>query len=82
MGFPVSAFERMRFGAEALAGGFVADHFELPAASLAGLLERADAPLRTRLLLLEVWGRTCLGGEDAASVRDHLRRHVRIAPVG
>ncbi len=80
MGFPVSAFERMRYDADALAGSFVAEHFGLDAETLGHVVAEGDPGLRLRLLLLDVWARICLAGEERGRVREHLRRHVRIDP--
>jgi asparagine synthase (glutamine-hydrolysing) len=79
LGFLVSAFDRMRVPPEYFRASFLAEFFELAAAQLQHLLANADQELLVRLLLLDVWGRMCLGGEDASRVRARLREHVSIA---
>jgi asparagine synthase (glutamine-hydrolysing) len=79
MGFHVTAFERMKIGVDSIGSdGFVARFFELDRSRLEALVAGASQRLRVRLLLLEVWGRVCLGSEDVALASEDLRRHVSV----
>lgn len=79
LGFHVTAFDRMEIRRECFGSdGFVARFFQLDGPGLDALVAGASQRLRVRLLLLEVWGRVCLGSEDVALTSEHLRRHVSV----
>lgn len=80
MGFHVTAYDRMQirpkyFGHD----GFVARFFELDKRRLERLIDNGSQDLRTRLLLLEVWGRVCLGNQRCEAASEDLRREVSYA---
>lgn len=75
-GFPVSAFRRMRLRRTFFAGGFVADRFKLSESEVDFLLEGADQQLKTRLMMLESWGRIFFCGLSPDEMREQLREHA------
>lgn len=77
MGFHVTAYDRMRIGPGYFGdGGFVTRFFGLDQRQLHTLIETSSQELRVRLLLLEVWGRVCLGNEQLEAASDDLRRKI------
>ncbi len=77
--FPVTAFERMRVSSDYFRNSFVADFFELGFHDLDLLLSSCGQALRTRLLLLDVWGQICFDALSEQECVDRLRRHISFA---
>lgn len=77
MGFHVTAYDRMQIGVRYFGeDGFVARLFGLDKRRLNMLIETGSQELRARLLMLEVWGRVCLGNERRENVSEDLRREI------
>jgi asparagine synthase (glutamine-hydrolysing) len=80
IGFPVTAFTRMKFGTEYFGpDGFIPRLFKLDRRQLQMLMESAGQELRVRLLLLEVWGRVCIGNQSTETAANDTRRHISLA---
>lgn len=77
-GFPIALSKRVAIAPELFAGGWTADWFALPGATVANLPQRTDPAFLFSLMLLEVWGRVMCRGEAPDAVREVLRRHVRL----
>lgn len=80
--FTVTAFQSMKIPTSYFGRSFVADYFELTEPGMDLLLSNAEQGLKVRLLLLDVWGRLCLGGTAGDAVGEQIRAHVTFGPKG
>ena len=81
LGFPVSAYERMRVALAFFSGGFVADLYQLSEPALAHLISISDRHFQVRLMMLEVWGRLFFRDTNEEKLVSELARYVSIDPV-
>jgi asparagine synthase (glutamine-hydrolysing) len=80
IGFWTTIFERMDVGPAYFEQSPVHDLFEISAADLTTVVQKADQDLRMRLLHLDVWARVCLEERRVDEAAEHLARHVGIRP--
>lgn len=76
-GFPVSAFRRMRMDSALFRNAFVPDCFQLSDGEFDFLMDGADQQLRTRLMMLEVWGQIFFCGRSREEMQGRLRQSLR-----
>ena len=75
-GFPVSAFRRMHIRRDFFKKSFVTDYFKLTESEFDLLIEDADQPLKTRLMMLEAWGQLFFGGLSPEALQERLRQYL------
>ena len=81
-GFRTGTFGRMTAAPALFHGGYLCDLYRLGTRQVDLLTHQADQQLFLRMLHLEVWGRAVVNRECLDAVRDVLRTHVRIHPLG
>lgn len=74
--FNVNAYERIKIPASYFRNSYFSEYSGLTGTDLDYLLDRLDQTLRVKLLMLDVWGRVCIRGEDAHHVSDSLRAQL------
>jgi asparagine synthase (glutamine-hydrolysing) len=74
--FNVNAYERIKIPASYFRNSYFSEYSGLVGTDLDYLLDRLDQTLRVKLLMLDVWGRVCIRGEDAHHVSDSLRAQL------
>jgi asparagine synthase (glutamine-hydrolysing) len=80
--FPTDAFQRMHVADGFFEDSFTAEFHGLSRRRFRELLERANRPLRLRLMLLESWAHRCIRECPAETLGVRLADHVAVAPIG
>ena len=77
-GFPTSAFERMSINLGLLRNSYVSDLLGLDGNAIQHLESTAAHDLRSRLMLLDVWGRVHIRKESVDNVQSDLRNYLSL----
>ncbi len=75
-GFLTGAYSRCTVSEKLFVDGLVQSHLGLSRSQLNQLYSRADVPLKTRMMFLEVWGRMFFAGFSADEARALVHRTV------
>jgi len=80
--FPTNAFRRMRIADGFFGDSFTAEFYGLSRSRMRSFLDRAEGPLRLRLMLLESWAHRCIRECPREALDARLSAHVEVVPVG
>lgn len=80
--FPTDAFQRITIDDGFFQDSFAAEFYGLGRRRLQYFLQRADRPLRLRLMLLESWAHRCIRECPAETLGTRLADHVAVTPMG
>jgi len=69
-------YSRLKLNRTFFKGGFVSDFYGLGEAQLDLMLEKASPAWKSRLFLLDIWGRLFCCGQSVETVRTHVRANA------